>query len=136
MHRPLRKNNLPYLAAAKNALAGAALRVHGRIIAYGGISGYNDEKLSSGPSNLFNITTTQLTLLGMCGLTGNAQGTSGLELARHLRVDQPHLKVLFMSGYSTDIAGQEFQFQNGENFLQKSIATYNFLTTIRRCLDE
>jgi two-component system, cell cycle sensor histidine kinase and response regulator CckA len=64
------------------------------------------------------------------------QGTSGLELARHLRVDQPHLKVLFMSGYSTDIAGQEFQLRNGENFLQKPFATDKFLTTIRRCLDE
>jgi NADPH-dependent curcumin reductase CurA len=43
----------------------SALRVHGRIIACGGISGYNDEKPSPGPSNLFNITTKRLTLRGM-----------------------------------------------------------------------
>lgn len=43
----------------------SALRVHGRIIACGGISGYNDEKPSPGPSNLFNITTKRLTMRGM-----------------------------------------------------------------------
>jgi len=41
------------------------LRVHGRIIACGGISGYNEEKPQPGPSNLFNITTKRLTMRGM-----------------------------------------------------------------------
>ena len=43
----------------------SALRVHGRIIACGGISGYNDEKPKPGPSNLFNITTKRLTMKGL-----------------------------------------------------------------------
>jgi len=43
----------------------SALRVHGRIIACGGISGYNDEKPRPGPSNLFNLTTKRLTMKGM-----------------------------------------------------------------------
>jgi NADPH-dependent curcumin reductase CurA len=43
----------------------SALRVHGRIIACGGISGYNDEKPRPGPSNLFNITTKRLTMKGL-----------------------------------------------------------------------
>ena len=43
----------------------AALRVHGRIIACGGISGYNEEKPRPGPANLFNITTKRLTMRGM-----------------------------------------------------------------------
>jgi NADPH-dependent curcumin reductase CurA len=43
----------------------SALRVHGRIIACGGISGYNEEKLRPGPSNLFNITTKRLTMKGL-----------------------------------------------------------------------
>jgi hypothetical protein len=42
----------------------AALRVHGRIIACGGISGYNEEKPRPGPSNLFNMITKRLTMKG------------------------------------------------------------------------
>ena len=43
----------------------SALRSHGRIIACGGISGYNEEKPRPGPSNLFNITTKRLTMKGL-----------------------------------------------------------------------
>jgi NADPH-dependent curcumin reductase CurA len=42
----------------------SALRVHGRIIACGGISGYNEETPRPGPSNLFNMTTKRLTMKG------------------------------------------------------------------------
>ena len=42
----------------------SALRVHGRIIACGGISGYNAEQPRPGPSNLFYITTKRLTMKG------------------------------------------------------------------------
>ena len=43
----------------------SALRVHGRIIACGGISNYNNEKPKPGPSNLFNMTTKRLTMKGL-----------------------------------------------------------------------
>ena len=43
----------------------SALRVHGRIIACGGISGYNEAKPQPGPSNLFNVTTKRLTMKGL-----------------------------------------------------------------------
>ncbi len=42
-----------------------AMRVHGRIIACGGISGYNEEEPKPGPPNLFNITTKRLTMKGL-----------------------------------------------------------------------
>jgi NADPH-dependent curcumin reductase CurA len=43
----------------------SALRVHGRIIACGGISGYNAEKPQPGPSNLSNMITKRLTMKGL-----------------------------------------------------------------------
>ncbi len=43
----------------------SALRVHGRIIACGGITGYNEKKSQPGPSNLFNMITKRLTMKGM-----------------------------------------------------------------------
>jgi len=43
----------------------SALRVHGRIIACGGISGYNAQKPRPGPSNLFNMITKRLTMKGL-----------------------------------------------------------------------
>jgi NADPH-dependent curcumin reductase CurA len=41
------------------------LRLNGRIIACGGISGYNAEKPRPGPANLFNITGKRLTMKGL-----------------------------------------------------------------------
>ena len=43
----------------------AVLRTHGRIIACGSISSYNDEKPQPGPTNLMNIVTKRLTMKGM-----------------------------------------------------------------------
>jgi hypothetical protein len=43
----------------------SALRIRGRIVACGGISGYNSETPRPGPSNLFNITTKRLTMRGL-----------------------------------------------------------------------
>jgi hypothetical protein len=42
----------------------SALRPHGRIIACGGISAYNEKEPRPGPSNLFNVITKRLTMKG------------------------------------------------------------------------
>ncbi len=41
-----------------------AMRDHGRIVACGAISGYNDERPSPGPANLFTVVTKRLTMRG------------------------------------------------------------------------
>ena len=46
------------------AAALTSLRVGGRIIACGGISGYNEATPPPGPNNLFNMTTKRLTMKG------------------------------------------------------------------------
>lgn len=43
----------------------STLRLHGRIIACGGISSYNDKEPKPGPSNLFNMTIRRLTMKGL-----------------------------------------------------------------------
>jgi NADPH-dependent curcumin reductase CurA len=43
----------------------SALRLHGRIIACGGISHYNDKSPQPGPTNLSLITTKRLTMKGL-----------------------------------------------------------------------
>ena len=42
-----------------------ALRIHGRIIACGGISSYNSDKREAGPTNLFNVIAKRLTMKGL-----------------------------------------------------------------------
>lgn len=43
----------------------SVMRLHGRIIACGGISNYNNTKPKPGPANLFNMTTKRLTMKGL-----------------------------------------------------------------------
>jgi len=62
-------------------------------------------------------------------------GMSGQDLARRLRLDQPQLKIIFISGYSADIAGKDFELSSGESFIQKPFATEHLLETIRQSLD-
>jgi hypothetical protein len=45
----------------------SVLRLHGRIVACGSISGYNDEKPRPGPCNLFNMIGKRLTMKGLIG---------------------------------------------------------------------
>ena len=62
-------------------------------------------------------------------------GMGGHELAARLREDRPNLKVIYISGYSREIAGRELELHSGENFLQKPFSPSKLRETIRRCLD-
>jgi CheY-like chemotaxis protein len=63
------------------------------------------------------------------------EGVNGLELARQLKSEQPKLKIVFISGYSADVAGDEFDLHEGVNFLKKPFSAGHLLQTIRQSLD-
>ena len=62
-------------------------------------------------------------------------GIGGHELARRLVADRPDLKVIYMSGYSAELAGRELRLGRRETFLQKPFPPELLLETVRRCLD-
>ncbi|CAG0994050.1 partial Sensor kinase CckA, partial [Anaerolineae bacterium] len=62
-------------------------------------------------------------------------GLSGRQLAEQLQLEQPRLKVLYMSGHSEEVAGRGLGLREGVNFLQKPFASAHLLATLRACLD-
>jgi hypothetical protein len=45
------------------------------------------------------------------------------------------LKVIFTSGYSSDIVGKDFKLEADLNFLQKPYQPQALVLAVRRCLD-
>jgi PAS domain S-box-containing protein len=66
------------------------------------------------------------------------EGVTGRDLAEELRKDRPGLKVVFMSGYSTEMVGKDTEFfrRTRSHFLQKPCSPGTLLQTVRQCLDE
>jgi PAS domain S-box-containing protein len=64
------------------------------------------------------------------------EGVTGQQLARRLQEQERGLRVIFTSGYSTEIAGRELELRPGENFLQKPFTQDQLLETVRRSLDQ
>ena len=64
------------------------------------------------------------------------EGISGRELAERLLAQKPGLKVIYMSGYSTDAVSADFTLEDGVNFLSKPFEIHQLAQTIRRRLDE
>ena len=62
-------------------------------------------------------------------------GMSGRALAEQLLALDPHLKVIYTSGYSAEIAGQNFPLQTGVNFLPKPFNPQALAEIVRRALD-
>jgi signal transduction histidine kinase/ligand-binding sensor domain-containing protein len=63
------------------------------------------------------------------------EGVGGRELADELRSQKPGLKVIFCSGYTDEILGEDSLLRDKVNFLDKPFELRKFLTVVRRCLD-
>jgi FixJ family two-component response regulator len=64
------------------------------------------------------------------------EGMTGNELAQHLLRENPKLKVVYMSGYSTEIVGKDLSLVEGVNFLAKPFQARNLAQIIRDSLDK
>lgn len=62
-------------------------------------------------------------------------GISGGKLAKQLRAEKPGLKIIYMSGYSGEVAGRGLNLQEGDNFLQKPFVSTILVQAVRECLD-
>ena len=63
-------------------------------------------------------------------------GISGKELGERLLKEKPQLKVIYASGYSTEVAGKNFPLQDGVNFLAKPFEMHMLAQIVRNCLDK
>jgi PAS domain S-box-containing protein len=62
-------------------------------------------------------------------------GMSGKDLGEELLKKNIGLKVIYVSGYSAEVAGKDFPLQEGVNFLTKPIQAQKLAQTIRQRLD-
>ena len=60
---------------------------------------------------------------------------NGRELAEKLWAEQPHLRVIFTSGYSAEVVGKDFVLCRGLNYLQKPYHPQRLALAVRDCLD-
>jgi PAS domain S-box-containing protein len=64
------------------------------------------------------------------------EGVSGRELAARLLAEKPGLKVIYASGYTDDMLGENSPLRNNPNFLEKPFNSHKLLKQVRDCLDE
>ena len=63
------------------------------------------------------------------------EGITGRELADRLKAENPKLPVVYMSGYSHDVAGGDFRLQEGVNYLPKPFDIARLAVIVRAALD-
>jgi len=61
---------------------------------------------------------------------------NGRDLAKHLLSHYPHLKRMFMSGYTSDIIAHQGVLDEGIHFIQKPFTVANLAVKVREVLDE
>jgi signal transduction histidine kinase/CheY-like chemotaxis protein len=64
------------------------------------------------------------------------EGVSGVELAERLVIEDPELKVVFMSGYTSEEVNTELLQRTNANFIQKPYGTAELTSVVRECLDK
>jgi two-component system, cell cycle sensor histidine kinase and response regulator CckA len=62
-------------------------------------------------------------------------GMNGRDLAEALRVACPHVKCLYVSGYSAEVVGRQHVIEEGAAFLQKPFLRSELAAALRRLLD-
>jgi CheY-like chemotaxis protein len=62
-------------------------------------------------------------------------GISGRQLAEKLKADNPGLKVIYTTGYSPDLMGNDVALHEGVNFLQKPYPPQKLVQTVRNGLE-
>lgn len=62
-------------------------------------------------------------------------GMNGRQLAEWVLADEPDLPVIYTSGYAAEAVGGDFQFIDGQNFLQKPYPPALLAELIRKSLD-
>lgn len=61
-------------------------------------------------------------------------GMTGKELAEKLQAENPGLKVVYTTGYSSELLGDDIVLHDGVNFLQKPYPPQKLLQTIKNGL--
>ena len=64
------------------------------------------------------------------------EGVSGMELAERLITETPALKVVFMSGYTSEDVSSELLQRTRASFIQKPYGTAELTKIVRDCLDK
>lgn len=64
------------------------------------------------------------------------EGVSGVELAERLVKEMPQLKVIFMSGYTSDDVSAEMLQRTNASFIQKPYGHAELTKVVRDCLDK
>jgi signal transduction histidine kinase/response regulator RpfG family c-di-GMP phosphodiesterase len=111
--------------AGLRGLAGKLLRKQGYEI-HEAATGAEALEVWEQQAGAFDLLLTDMVMPG---------GMNGRELAERLIGEKPELKVIFTSGYSTEMVGNNFVLEEEVNFLPKPYPPKALIYIVRACLD-
>jgi PAS domain S-box-containing protein len=97
--------------------------------------GYRVVEAPDGPAALERWAQHRATVALLLTDLVMPRGIGGRELARRVQADRPDVKVLYMTGYSAELAGREASLEPTGHLLQKPCSPDVLLSAVRRCLD-